>query len=65
MLITFMLFFLLFYSCLQWWILTLRHDPMDLPFIDSSSPSSAATDSVQTRKLLQMIDQGSTELLKC
>lgn len=32
-------------------ILTLRHDPKDLPFIDSSSPYSPVTDSVQRRKL--------------
>lgn len=36
---------------LQWMILTLRHDPKDLPFVDSSPPYSTVTDSVQTRKL--------------
>lgn len=39
-----------FYCYLQWRRLTLRHDPKDLPFIDSSSPCSTVTDSVQTRK---------------
>lgn len=45
-----------------------RHDPKDLLDIDSSSPYSTVTDSMQTRKqektLLQMIDQESTHLLK-